>query len=89
MTSSRKGPLQDLTIIDCTRALAGPFGAGLLADLGANVIKIEPPMGEMAIVTYRLFYLIMPPRSLKRLVLPILELPLPRLIGTKEVCASI
>ena len=46
MTSSRKGPLQDLTIIDCTRALAGPFGAGLLADLGANVIKIEPPMGD-------------------------------------------
>lgn len=46
MTSSRKGPLQDLTIIDCTRALAGPFGAGLLADLGANVIKIEPPLGD-------------------------------------------
>ncbi len=46
MTSLRKGPLQDLTIIDCTRALAGPFGAGLLADLGANVIKIEPPSGD-------------------------------------------
>ena len=46
MTSPRKGPLQDLTIIDCTRALAGPFGAGLLADLGANVIKIEPPLGD-------------------------------------------
>jgi len=46
VTSSRKGPLQDLTIIDCTRALAGPFGAGLLADLGANVIKIEPPLGD-------------------------------------------
>ena len=46
MTSSRKGPLQDLTVIDCTRALAGPFGAGLLADLGANVIKIEPPLGD-------------------------------------------
>lgn len=46
MTGPRKGPLQDLTIIDCTRALAGPFGAGLLADLGANVIKIEPPLGD-------------------------------------------
>ena len=46
MISSRKGPLQDLTIIDCTRALAGPFGAGLLADLGANVIKIESPLGD-------------------------------------------
>ncbi len=42
----RTGPLQDLTIIDCTRALAGPFGAGLLADLGARVIKVEPPMGD-------------------------------------------
>ena len=43
---TRSGPLQDLTVIDCTRALAGPFGAGLLADLGANVIKIEPPTGD-------------------------------------------
>ena len=42
----RAGPLQDLTVIDCTRALAGPFGAGLLADLGAKVVKVEPPMGD-------------------------------------------
>ena len=40
------GPLQDLTIIDCTMALAGPFGTALLADLGANVIKVEPPQGD-------------------------------------------
>jgi crotonobetainyl-CoA:carnitine CoA-transferase CaiB-like acyl-CoA transferase len=44
--SARSGPLDDLTVIDCTRALAGPFGAGLLADLGARVIKIEPPQGD-------------------------------------------
>lgn len=44
--SERSGPLQDLTVIDCTRALAGPFGAGLLADLGARVIKIESPVGD-------------------------------------------
>ncbi|MEM7078656.1 MAG: CoA transferase [Pseudomonadota bacterium] len=43
---ARTGPLQDLTVIDCTRALAGPFGAGLLADLGARVVKIEPPLGD-------------------------------------------
>ncbi len=42
----RTGPLEDLTVIDCTRALAGPFGASLLADLGARVIKIEPPLGD-------------------------------------------
>jgi len=40
------GPLSDLTIIDCTMALAGPYGAALLADLGANVIKVEPPAGD-------------------------------------------
>jgi crotonobetainyl-CoA:carnitine CoA-transferase CaiB-like acyl-CoA transferase len=44
--TTRKGPLQDLTVIDCTMALAGPFGAGLLADLGARVIKVEPPRGD-------------------------------------------
>ena len=42
----RQGPLQDLLVIDCTRALAGPFGAGLFADLGARVIKVEPPFGD-------------------------------------------
>jgi crotonobetainyl-CoA:carnitine CoA-transferase CaiB-like acyl-CoA transferase len=44
--TERRGPLEDVTVIDCTRALAGPFGAGLLADLGARVIKIEPPQGD-------------------------------------------
>lgn len=44
--TERRGPLADLTIIDCTMALAGPFGTALLADLGANVIKIEPPQGD-------------------------------------------
>ena len=45
-TRERKGPLSDLTIIDCTMAYAGPFGTVLLADLGANVIKVEPPGGD-------------------------------------------
>ncbi len=44
--TARRGPLEDLTVIDCTRALAGPYGAGLLADLGARVIKVEPPLGD-------------------------------------------
>lgn len=44
--SERTGPLTDITVIDCTRALAGPYGAGVLADLGANVIKVEPPWGD-------------------------------------------
>ena len=45
---NRNGPLTDLTILDCTQALAGPFGAAILADLGADVIKIEPPLGDMS-----------------------------------------
>ena len=46
MIDTRRGPLEDLTVIDCTMALAGPFGASLLADLGARVIKVEPPRGD-------------------------------------------
>ena len=44
--TERQGPLEDVTIIDCTMAYAGPFGTALLADLGADVIKIEPPTGD-------------------------------------------
>ena len=35
--------LSDLVMIDLTHMLAGPFGAMLLADLGATTIKVEPP----------------------------------------------
>jgi crotonobetainyl-CoA:carnitine CoA-transferase CaiB-like acyl-CoA transferase len=37
------GPLSDVTVVDLTRALAGPHAAMMLADLGARVIKVETP----------------------------------------------
>jgi len=41
------GALQGLKILDCTHVIAGAWCSMLLADLGADVIKIEPPAGEV------------------------------------------
>lgn len=41
-------PLEGVRIIDCTQVWGGPYCTTILADLGAETIKLEPPYGEQA-----------------------------------------
>jgi len=41
------GPLQGVRVVDMTSVLMGPFAAQLLGDMGADIIKVEAPQGDI------------------------------------------
>ena len=58
-SDAHSGPLAGIRVLEFSQIIAGPFGCQNLADMGADVIKVEPPEGE----AWRQFSQFMPGES--------------------------
>ena len=47
MENNTSSPFKAIKIVECGQGVSAAFGAKLLADLGADVIKVEPPEGDL------------------------------------------
>ena len=45
--TAKPHPLGGVRVLDLSRFIAGPFAGRLLSDLGAGVVKVEPPSGDV------------------------------------------
>ena len=48
MDNNAKSPFSAIKVVECGEGIAAAFGAKMLADIGADVIKVEPPGGDLA-----------------------------------------
>src|SRR5258707_12188875 len=55
-TSGKAGPLAGIKVLELGQAIAGPFAAAFLAWFGAEVIKVEPPVGGDPLRNWRVVH---------------------------------